>query len=238
MPSTFQWRQVLRVAAALTSVTLFFFGAPIAVRSYRAYAEARLDPIAASQSEQEAILRVVIDASRFESVPPPPSAPGQKTKIQPRQPVVLIDDSTVLCDESEHNADKQDCDLHSDWEELVTSPYIDRRIPKKLRLELIAVNQSRTAIPKFTSPLVQYSTRKQIYEVFQNQGWWKDVYTRYPDTTGFAEASRAALTADHMHALVYLSYSCGGSCGTGFLYFLGRSGDQWKIEVSSLVWVS
>lgn len=54
---------------------------------------------------------------------------------------------------------------------------------------------------------------------------------------GYTSFSLPGYSSDG-HALVYVSYVCGGLCGTGWFYLLERSGPSWKVVASEMLWIS
>ena len=81
-------------------------------------------------------------------------------------------------------------------------------------------------------------SRNTIEQIFHGRGWWPEFYRRFPKSRGFIEFSRPAFTDDRNGALVFVSHSCGGLCGTGWLVYLTRSGDSWRIAERTMLWVS
>jgi len=55
---------------------------------------------------------------------------------------------------------------------------------------------------------------------------------------GIVSLSRVGFNPSHTAALVYMSYYCGGLCGHGFTFYLVKSGDKWKVDKITGMWIS
>ncbi len=233
----FAWRRVISIILATVSLLALVFTAPIALRAYITYEEAKLYPIPASAVEQASILAAVLDTYNYsQGAPPPPPAPGDPVRVEVRQRILLRDTSLALCDPLGTDL-TEDCE-RSGERQMFTDSYVDQRIPKKLRLELLAANKYSVALPVQTSARVDRVSQHDTSDIFSNGGGERRFYARYPDTAGLVETSYSVLSADRTHALIYVSHWCGGTCGSGYLYYLVRCGNGWKIEISSQLWVS
>jgi len=50
--------------------------------------------------------------------------------------------------------------------------------------------------------------------------------------------SRIGFNSSKTQALVYVANVCGGLCGTGEFYLLGKVDGKWKIQNELIVWIS
>jgi len=67
--------------------------------------------------------------------------------------------------------------------------------------------------------------------------FWRIFPTRYPGTRGWVRFSAPAY-GDAGDAVVYVTYSCGGLCGEGWLIHLTRAGSEWRVANWLSLWVS
>jgi hypothetical protein len=67
---------------------------------------------------------------------------------------------------------------------------------------------------------------------------WKGFYENHPNAAGFWQFSQPAYNSAGDEAIVYVSHSCGGLCGTGHLYLLSRRSGVWKTTNRLMLWIS
>lgn len=67
---------------------------------------------------------------------------------------------------------------------------------------------------------------------------WKGFYKNHPNAGGFWQFSQPAYNSAGDEAIVYVSHSCGGLCGTGHLYLLTRRSGVWKMTNRLMLWIS
>lgn len=67
--------------------------------------------------------------------------------------------------------------------------------------------------------------------------FWTIFRARYPERRGWFRFSAPAYV-DAGDAVVYVSYSCGGLCGEGWLICLSQVGSGWRITSWLSLWVS
>jgi hypothetical protein len=53
----------------------------------------------------------------------------------------------------------------------------------------------------------------------------------------FTAFSRPAYGGER-RALVYVTYTCGGGCGQGWLVLLENNGDTWRVSETALIWIA
>ncbi|MEO1074566.1 MAG: hypothetical protein AAFX41_01225 [Bacteroidota bacterium] len=85
--------------------------------------------------------------------------------------------------------------------------------------------------------LVREDTIRSIFADGASDGW-RAFRSRYPDATGFAVVSRVGFSPDSTEALVFASFSCGPTCGSGQYVQLQRRGNRWEAVGTSVAWVS
>lgn len=69
-------------------------------------------------------------------------------------------------------------------------------------------------------------------------GGWTSFYKKYPNAAGFWQFSRPGYDSAHDEAVLYVSHSCGGLCGTGHLYLLAKENGQWVVKNRVMLWIS
>ena len=55
---------------------------------------------------------------------------------------------------------------------------------------------------------------------------------------GIVSLSRVGFNKTRTEAFIYMSYTCGGLCGHGFMFWVEKAGDTWKVKKSVLMWIS
>jgi hypothetical protein len=69
-------------------------------------------------------------------------------------------------------------------------------------------------------------------------GWWQAFYKKYPHSPGLITFSNVGFNLEMTHALVDVSYSCGGLCGRGGLVLLVKKDGKWVKDEDLITWVS
>ncbi|HEV2913980.1 MAG TPA: hypothetical protein VGX92_11930 [Pyrinomonadaceae bacterium] len=67
---------------------------------------------------------------------------------------------------------------------------------------------------------------------------WRLLYRRYPDARGILTFSTVGFNREMNQALVYRSFTCGGTCGHGSFVFLVKEGGVWRVRGEALETVS
>lgn len=195
----------------------------------------RPNPKPASPEELFAIVRAVIDHKAFEGVPPPPPKPGDQLPVRGPKPVVLRNETIVLCS---YEALAPDDFCHAGVEDVVVSAWLETSAPLRLRKELVAASKHQIVVPCADSTWIRCATPEQIDEALKRPDWWEGFYTRYPGTAGFVDFSPAVLSEDGSEAIIYVGHVCDGLCGTGWVLLLRRTPDGWKVVEDVLFWIS
>jgi len=225
------------IAASAALVIL----APAVIHSVDGHQNARSEwanPLPATDGEQRDILKALLKESPYlESTSPPPS--GVERADSFRQRVILLDTSAAFCEsEFEESAFGATRDCTLSLPNHIASSDFSGEIPKDLLENLILSNLEYKSLPTVAWPDVTISPRGVIDRIFDGGGWWNDFYKEFPDASGFLEVSRAVLTADGNHAVIYAGYHCGGLCGIGTIHLMTRKDDVWQISESVDIWVS
>jgi hypothetical protein len=107
-----------------------------------------------------------------------------------------------------------------------------------MRRELVC-QQEGGMLPTSRFDDAQMVSASQIDAIFSSDGWWEEFYRTFPGSRGFVAFTDPVFSADRTHALVYVSHSCGGLCGTGWLVYLLRATDgHWRIASRRMLWIS
>jgi len=70
----------------------------------------------------------------------------------------------------------------------------------------------------------------EIDDLFKVPGGWKAFHQKYPNVAGFLQFSRPGFDSAHDEAFVWVVRQCGGLCGEGNLYLLGKENGRWDIR--------
>jgi hypothetical protein len=111
--------------------------------------------------------------------------------------------------------------------------------PLKLRRELVVANQEAKVIRIQGIPKTITARAADIEKVLSgDDGSGRDFYQRFPGTSGYAQFSLPALTADRQRALVYVAHYCDGLCGSGVAVTLENSPSGWRVVERLTLWIS
>lgn len=184
------------------------------------------------------ILEAVLAHENFEGLPPPPPSEGQgKVSADVRSPVVLANETLVICAGSLRSA-TDGCPSFID-DEIMSWPGADFRIPRRMRHRLSEANRNAVALPRIENPYVIVETEVAIRSAVHNGGRaWMNFYSEYPGTAGYVRVSRPILSEDGTWAVILVEHHCGGLCGTGKLHLLMRGPSGWSVVVTDWLWMS
>lgn len=228
-----RWAKIAKLSTTLAVLATVAIGALPAAHWVKAELRNRAerpDPIIATPEETRAILGVVLERMQFVGVPPPPPEPGEPPRPESKRILILADRSLCF-----GKALEPGC--APDFPGRLLIPELDALAPRKLRLELVAANQTPHSLDLSSIPGTTVVRSSEIQQIFES-GWWDDFYKRYPGTSGFARISQPVLTKDRRQALIYVAHRCDGLCGTGTIHLLARSGSSWRIVKEEMLWVS
>jgi|SRR5215813_6375736 len=81
--------------------------------------------------------------------------------------------------------------------------------------------------------------KEKIEQIFKNGlDGWGEFYMQFPGSFGLIALSRAGLNSSGNQALVYISHSCGGLCGTGHYMLLVKKEQRWVVQKKFMAWIS
>jgi hypothetical protein len=81
--------------------------------------------------------------------------------------------------------------------------------------------------------------KEKIEQIFKSgPGGWGEFYMQFPDSGGLIALSRAGLDSGGNQALVYITHSCGGLCGSGNYLLLVKKDKGWVVRKKFTAWVS
>ena len=112
------------------------------------------------------------------------------------------------------------------------------RVPIDMKVRLVSENQNRVPLPALQTKNARIASSQTIEKIFAGKGWWQEFYHRYPDSKGFLQVSKPVFSDDRQTALIYVTHSCGGLCGTGWVMLLSREGGTWRIADKQMLWIS
>ena len=138
----------------------------------------------------------------------------------------------VLCPPSA----EEDVDDFS-FASMIKEPSVLPEIPESMRTALLC-EQEGGMLPSANFENAQVVLESQIEAIFSGNGWWEDFYKTFPDSRGYVQFTAPVYSGDRKHALIYVSHSCGGLCGTGWLIYLSKSNGRWEISARQMLWIS
>ena len=225
-----KWGRIAVLSASIAGLIAIALVAPLimhAVQEHRQRIAARPDPVPASDLEQRQIVRAVLEGGAGLLV-----APGERRKV------ILLKATVSLCGLNHgSNEATTRCATRPSVDSIAATDF-DTDIPRKLRLQLIAANHHPVSVPDPQLPWVIYSPYPSKHEALKGTDPWGNFYVMFPGSGGLVEVSRAVLSHDKRHALIYMGHYAHGLAGRGSLHYLVRTGDTWLVSKSVGVWVS
>lgn len=115
-------------------------------------------------------------------------------------------------------------------------PYDIATISRIARVRVAEVpDDTLEALAKVAKRAVKHDSLGISDDVFWH---WRVIYDGLPSIFAFAKVSSIAYNRDGRHALLHLSYYCGGTCGSGHVVALERRADGWRVVKLVMTWVN
>lgn len=190
-------------------------------------------PRIASDADLREILRVLLaefeDYQLWDALDVGAAKPGKK-QTGPAV-VVVLNTTAALCTVTPMRDPLGPC-ISPQLERTLLEADRHALITLVLRKDLLAANRRSVALPRGGVPGARYVTRSQVRSILEHppapEIWdWLAFRRTFPRSPGHLETTRAVLTRDGRHALVYVQRSCGPMCGGGVLHLLARDGATW-----------
>ena len=233
----FRWSRVAAGAFAIGAALAVLIAAPavdVAIKDHRERAADRAAPLPASATEQAGILRAVLEWPSFVRSTNVPVSDAAAAPGEPDHPFVVADRTDTLCAETtDGSGGAAACALLEQW----LGPAQYGGISTKLIRDLLIENRraSTLFVPASASALLVPSL--DVDALLHETDCWDAFDRRYPHTRGLVRATRAVLTRDGSHALIYLTFGHRWF-GFGDFFYLARSGDGWVVERKENFWIS
>ncbi|HEY0502984.1 MAG TPA: hypothetical protein VGD42_05750 [Lysobacter sp.] len=116
------------------------------------------------------------------------------------------------------------------------------KVAPDLGLPLIEANREVASVAPDSLPrFVMLMAEDDLRSLLDHDGGlrdWMRFYANLPNAAGYVKASQAVVARDGSRALVLISHSCGGLCGSGQLHVLERGLFSWHIRQTLELWVS
>ena len=146
--------------------------------------------------------------------------------------LVLSADTIVLCPAE---GGEEDDALVS--RQVLDQPAVLPKAPAALKMALFCQGSGGVLPPgRYAHARLIWSD--EFAAIFSGKGWWEDFYATFPDSRGYVEFTLPVFSPDRTQALLYVSHSCGGLCGTGWLVYLTKAAGRWSIADKTMLWIS
>ena len=187
----------------------------------------------ASDKDQREILSALIAAVGYRAPLPPPSGPDQ-VRDETSPTVVLNDQPIVFCS-SGVRGQQAECTTEIQRSDLAP---VEAEVSKGLVNDFwVSSTEGRSGKQPPIGGVVM-SRSDDIKKLLAGSDGWKRFHQTYSPSAGVLSATRAVLSGNQTHALIYVAYRCGSLCGFGQVHYLVRTKDAWQLERSYRLWVS
>lgn len=229
-PRTSRIRRVFWFSAILVGAFTIAIVGPLvlhAAKERRAAVASQVKPILATDAQQSEIIRAVLKSRNGLLIPP-----GSHGRL-------LVANRTVAICELDIGDDKAatHCGLLP-GSDAISNTDMDAAIPRSLRMELVAANARPTRLVDGHWDQADLSSYSTVGEALEDTETWERFYTNFPNSIGLVEFSRAVISKDGSHALVYMGHYAGGLAGRGSLQYLTRRDETWIVSSVVGLWMS
>jgi len=223
-------RRVFWLSTILVGISTIVIVGPMilhAAKERRAVAASQVKPISATDAEQREIIRAVLKSRSGLLIPP-----GSDGKP-------LVANYTAAICEPATGGDRAATHCGAlPGADSISNTDLDAAIPRSLRLELIAANAHPSRLVDGHWDQADLSSYSSVAEALKEAGTWQRFYTTFPNSIGLVEFSRAVISNDGSHALIYVGHYAGGLAGRGSLQYLTRRDETWVISSVVGLWMS
>jgi hypothetical protein len=120
----------------------------------------------------------------------------------------------------------------------IQADYFPEMFDKAAVRSLISRNKGKHKLPRITlCEAFKLVSERKLDAIFA-KSWWKGFYHAFPNASGIFRLSLPGYSADGKLALVQVSGSCGGLCGSGFYWVLRYVHGSWIVVKRNPAWVS
>jgi len=121
--------------------------------------------------------------------------------------------------------------------------YAQEKQKKEAYQAYLAINKTPSKLPidSFWDSKVILLTEEDLKEIFNHSNLkrnWAAFYRKYPGAAGIIGLSRVGFDKDLSSAYVYIEFTCGRTCGNGYVATLKRGIFGWDVVVMEHLWVS
>lgn len=161
----------------------------------------------------------------------------KEQEAPPGDYLVVADHSVRFCPDGTGSDSDETCIPPPMYEPMSAAGMLPL-VPEELKSRLVQENRKSTPLPPIRIATARVVSNHTIAKIFSGKGWWPEFYRQFPGSRGYIEVTRPVFSADNQNALLYVSHSCGGLCGTGWLVYLSRAGRAWHIVDQHMLWIS
>ncbi len=214
-------------------------GTPFLLHAIDAERAGQPNPKIATEAQSREILQAI---QAWRSGRPPAPAASSDNHFWKRTSVVLLDARAMLGGRGIGNvyANPSCGSVVLDERIMGTNQDAESRLPvlpKKLRQELILANRIPGHVADPRLPGIVYAPVRTVRDIFRARpDGWHRFDEAFPNARSYYQTSRAVLTDDGQHALVYVAEGNFPSCGNGSLYYLMSVGGHWSVSVTETLW--
>lgn len=107
------------------------------------------------------------------------------------------------------------------------------------RISRVSVSEVSEDTLRVLARVAKRAVKRDSLGITDETFWsWRVIYDGLPNIFAFATVTSIVYTRDGRHALLHLSYYCGGTCGSGHVISLDRRADGWHVVKLVMTWVS